>query len=94
MRAVDQWSLIERELPDGWDEARLSFFADDAGASSQAAAVLGPLGPGRTTTVETRVCMPADPGEYLLAIALVQEAFAWFDALRPELQVRVKAVAT
>jgi hypothetical protein len=46
MRAVDQWQLIERELPEGWEEARLSFVVEDAGALPGAAAVLAPLGPG------------------------------------------------
>jgi hypothetical protein len=45
MRAVDQWDAIERELPPGWHEARISFTAE--GAVAEAAAVLLPLGPGR-----------------------------------------------
>jgi hypothetical protein len=47
MRAVDQWRLIEAELPEGWEEARLTFVTEDGEAVSSAAAVLGPLGPGR-----------------------------------------------
>jgi len=47
MRAVDQWRLIEAELPEGWEEARLAFAVEDASTVSAAAAVLGPLGPGR-----------------------------------------------
>jgi hypothetical protein len=47
MRAVDQWRLIEAELPDGWEEARLSFVVEDPTTVSAAAGVLGPLGPGR-----------------------------------------------
>jgi hypothetical protein len=48
MRAVDQWELIEKDLPKGWEEARLSFVVEDAGAIAGAAAVLAPLGPGRS----------------------------------------------
>jgi hypothetical protein len=47
MRAVDQWKLIEAELPGSWEEARLVFAVEDASTVSAAAAVLGPLGPGR-----------------------------------------------
>lgn len=47
MRAVDQWSALERQLPAGWAEARLSFAAEDPSARAGAAAVLAPLGPGR-----------------------------------------------
>jgi hypothetical protein len=47
MRAVDQWRLIEAGLPEGWEEARLSFVVEDPPTISAAAAVLGPLGPGR-----------------------------------------------
>ncbi len=53
-----------------------------------------PLGPGRQATLALAVRMPYEPGEYVLACALVQEGFAWFDALRPDLAVCVKAVAT
>jgi hypothetical protein len=47
MRAVDQWRLIEAELPEGWVEVRLSFVVEDPATVSAAAGVLGPLGPGR-----------------------------------------------
>jgi hypothetical protein len=47
MRAVDQWLLIERNLPDDWEDARLTFAVEDASAVPTAAGVLGPLGPGR-----------------------------------------------
>ena len=53
-----------------------------------------PLAPGRATTLALTVQMPDAPGEYVLACALVQEGFAWFDDLRPDLVVCVKAVAT
>ena len=47
MRAVDQWRLIEAELPEDWEEVRLSFVVEDPATISEAAGALGPLGPGR-----------------------------------------------
>ncbi|MGH3130392.1 MAG: hypothetical protein ACRDNX_06210, partial [Gaiellaceae bacterium] len=45
MRLVEQWRGIERELPDGWDDARMSLevAAEDLERTS---ALLGPLAPG------------------------------------------------
>ncbi|HSI97495.1 MAG TPA: hypothetical protein VK926_03965, partial [Gaiellaceae bacterium] len=48
MRAVDQWVAIEGVLGGAWDAARLSFAVEDPAAVGAAAAVLAPLGPGRT----------------------------------------------
>jgi hypothetical protein len=48
MRAVDQWKRIETGLPDGWEEVRLSYTVEDPAAVAAAAAVLAPLGPGRS----------------------------------------------
>lgn len=48
MRAVDQWKRIEAGLPDGWEEARFSYTVEDPAAAQAAAAVLAPLGPGRS----------------------------------------------
>jgi hypothetical protein len=48
MRAVDQWREIERTLPEGWDEARLSFAVEDPSSISDATLVLAPLGPGQS----------------------------------------------
>jgi hypothetical protein len=47
MRAVEQWKEIERRLPEGWQEARLSFTVEDPASVGAAAEVLAPLGPGR-----------------------------------------------
>jgi hypothetical protein len=47
MRAADQWKRIEELLPDGWEEARLSFTVEDPASAATAAGVLAPLGPGR-----------------------------------------------
>lgn len=48
MRAVDQWEAIRRALPDGWEAARLSFTVEDPKSIGATAAVLAPLGPGRS----------------------------------------------
>ena len=48
MRLVRQWGEIERDLPDDWSEARLSLRVADADRAERAAAVLGPLSPGRS----------------------------------------------
>jgi hypothetical protein len=45
MRTVDQWGQIEEGLPVDWSEAQLAFVAE--GSVADAAAVLGPLQPGR-----------------------------------------------
>lgn len=45
MRAADQWAQIEAGLEDDWSEVLLSF--EPEGAAADAAAVLGPLQPGR-----------------------------------------------
>jgi hypothetical protein len=45
MRTVEQWAQIEEGLPPDWSEAQLTFVAE--GSVADAAAVLGPLQPGR-----------------------------------------------
>jgi hypothetical protein len=45
MRAADQWALLERDLGSDWTEVRLSFAPE--GSTTDAAAILAPLGPGR-----------------------------------------------
>jgi len=47
VKAVDQWKAVVSNLPDRWEEARLAFRPEDERAVPDAAAVLGPLGPGR-----------------------------------------------
>ncbi len=47
MRAAEQWEQIRQTLPQGWDEARLSFTVEDPAEAAAAAGVLAPLGPGR-----------------------------------------------
>jgi hypothetical protein len=45
MRTAEQWARIEQELPADWTEAQVVFTPE--GAVADAAAVLGPLQPGR-----------------------------------------------
>jgi hypothetical protein len=45
MRTVEQWAQIEEGLSPDWSEAQLTFVAE--GSVEDAAAVLGPLQPGR-----------------------------------------------
>ena len=47
MRLADQWRDVERGLPDDWGDARLLLTVADDGRAERAAALLGPIGPGR-----------------------------------------------
>jgi len=47
MSLVGQWQGIQRDLPEGWDEARLRLLLAQEGDSERAAALLGPANPGR-----------------------------------------------
>ncbi len=51
MQAVEQWKAIETDLGGAWDEVDLAFTVEDRAAVSDAAAVLGPLGAGRSGNV-------------------------------------------
>jgi len=44
---VDQWRAIEQTLPEGWADVRLRLEIADDGDCDHAAALLGPLNPGR-----------------------------------------------
>ena len=48
MGLVEQWRLIRAELPVDWADARLAITVPNASQRSQAAALLGPAGPGIT----------------------------------------------
>jgi hypothetical protein len=50
MRLADQWRALDESLPEDWADARLTFTPDDAGQLDRAAALLGPLMPGRTAS--------------------------------------------
>ncbi len=45
---VDQWREIERGLPGRWGETRLALAVRQPGQADRAAAMLGPLAPGRS----------------------------------------------
>jgi hypothetical protein len=47
VRLVEQWDRIARALPEGWGDARLVLTVEDDGKVDRAAALLGPLNPGR-----------------------------------------------
>ena len=47
MRLVDQWREIEAGLPEEWVEAGLVLTVEDEGLAGRAAALLGPINPGR-----------------------------------------------
>ena len=47
MGLVDQFLQLERELPADWETARLRLTVPDDGDCARAAALLGPLNPGR-----------------------------------------------
>jgi hypothetical protein len=51
MRAVEQWRLIQAGLDPHWDEVSLAFNVEDPAAMDASAAVLGPLGAGRSRGV-------------------------------------------
>ena len=47
MKLVEQWRLIESELPPTWAEATLDVVPETASDRPRAAALLGPANPGR-----------------------------------------------
>ena len=47
VRLVDQWAEVERGLAEDWGDARLSLTVSDEAEADRAAALLGPLAPGR-----------------------------------------------
>jgi hypothetical protein len=44
---LDQWRAIERDLPEGWGDARLRLTVAEEGQCDRAAVLLGPATPGR-----------------------------------------------
>lgn len=47
MSVVEQWERIARGLPEDWGDARLALALEDDARVARAAALLGPLNPGR-----------------------------------------------
>jgi hypothetical protein len=47
MGLVDQWDRIADSFPDDWEQVELRLLVPDAGSRPRAAALLGPLAPGR-----------------------------------------------
>jgi FkbM family methyltransferase len=52
-----------------------------------------PLAPGATAAVRIAVRLPNAPGDYRLALTLLQESFAWFDDLDPSLRLMLTGAA-
>ena len=50
MSLVEQWREIERGLPEGWADARLTLSVADEARIERATALLGPATPGRSGT--------------------------------------------
>lgn len=50
---VDQWQVIQGNLPEGWSSARLRLTVRDDADCDRAAALLGPANPGRRGKVVT-----------------------------------------
>jgi hypothetical protein len=48
MRVADQFAELESRLPPDWADVRLVLRVEDASQAARAAALLAPLGPGRT----------------------------------------------
>jgi hypothetical protein len=53
MALVDQWKVIQSNLPEGWDAARLRLTVEDDGDCDRAAALLAPASSGRHGKVVT-----------------------------------------
>ena len=53
-----------------------------------------PLGPGQEVHLDVTVQLPAEAGEYELALTLVQEHFAWLDEIDARCTARVPATVT
>ncbi len=47
MKLAEQWAIIETNLPEGWDDVRLTLTTEQPGELGRAAQVLGPMNPGR-----------------------------------------------
>ena len=48
MKLVDQWATLEANLPDGWDDVRLTLTTEQPAELARAAQVLGPMNAGRS----------------------------------------------
>jgi FkbM family methyltransferase len=53
-----------------------------------------PLGPGQEVHLDVTVQLPAEAGEYEVALTLVQEHFAWLDEIDARCTARVPATVT
>jgi hypothetical protein len=91
MRAVDQWAAIQAGLPREWSEARLGF--EPEGDLSEAAAILAPLGPGRTDG-ELRILLTrsgSGPDRLRNVLGRLDERRAWGTLHLLEVRSRTEA---
>jgi hypothetical protein len=57
VKLADQWAEIESDLPDGWNDVRLTLTTEQSSELERAAQVLAPMNPGRvgdTLVLEVR----------------------------------------
>ena len=56
VRLADRWREIQRELPDGWADARLELTVADDARAEEVASLLGSLMPGRRGSLQRLRC--------------------------------------
>jgi hypothetical protein len=83
---VGQWRAIERNLPDGWGDARVRLTVADAGDCDRAAALLGPANPGRHGKVVSFYAARRGAGP---SPELVRRLLARLDAERIDAQIEL-----
>jgi len=93
MRLVEQWQTIEQALPADWADARLELGVTDEQQADRAAALLGPLMPGRfgkriRFSTALRGAGPA-PGAVRRLLALLDE-----NGIQGELRLLASGEAT
>jgi hypothetical protein len=86
---VDQWQAIERTLPEGWSDARLRLTIPDLGDSDRAAALLGPVNPGRRGKVISFFTARRGAGP---SPAVIQRLLAGLDRARIEGELELLGV--
>jgi len=86
---AEQWTTLESGLPAGWSRARLGLAVDDPACLERAAALLGPLTPGRTGATLGFEAVSRGPGS---SPAAVGRALARLDAER--IRARLELLGT
>jgi len=86
---VDQWRAILDGLPEGWGDARMRLVVEDDGDCERAAALLGPVNPGRYGKVVSFHTARRGGGP---APELIRRLLARLDAARIHAQLEVLGV--